>query len=96
LANSVNGKHDDQEKEERYKTLKATIGTVAILFSSLSAMSLARLLYIHKDDIDQRLHSIPEVPKDQACTILHFATSSTNEDAVINTSGGTRRRLIRL
>jgi NACHT domain len=75
LANSVSDEYDDQEKEELYKTLKATLGTIVILFSPLSAVSLARLLDIHKEDIDQRLddlYSILEVPKDQGHPIrLH-------------------------
>jgi hypothetical protein len=32
--------------------LKATLGAIVILFSSLSAVSLARLLHIPKEDID--------------------------------------------
>ena len=48
--------------------LKAILGTIVILFSPLSVVSLARLLYIRKEDIDgtvDDLHSILEVPKDQ-------------------------------
>jgi hypothetical protein len=66
--NSVSDKYDDQEKEELYGMLKATLGTVVVLFSSLSAVSLARLLHIPQMDIGQTLddlHSILEVPKDE-------------------------------
>jgi hypothetical protein len=52
LANSVCDGYDDQEKEEQYETLKATLGIIVILFSPLSAVSLARLLHTHKEDID--------------------------------------------
>jgi hypothetical protein len=52
LANSVYDEYDDQEKEELYKMLKATLGTIVILFSPLSAVSLAKLLHTHKKDID--------------------------------------------
>jgi hypothetical protein len=68
LTDSVSGEYGYQEKEELYEMLKATLGPIAILFSSLSAVSLARLLRIPKQDIDQTLHdlhSILEVPKDQ-------------------------------
>ena len=75
LKNSISDKYHDQEKEELYKMLKATLGSIAILFSSLSAVSLARLLYIRKENINQTLHdlhSIVEVPEDQGHPIrLH-------------------------
>jgi hypothetical protein len=51
LTNSVSDKYDDQEKEELYMTLQAILGTVVILYSSLSAVSLARLLHIPQTDI---------------------------------------------
>jgi hypothetical protein len=47
--------------------LKATLRTIVILFSPISAVSLARLLYIPKEDIGQTvddLHSILEVLED--------------------------------
>ncbi|KAI9770260.1 MAG: hypothetical protein M1840_003418 [Geoglossum simile] len=68
LKNSVSGNFDNQEKEELYKTIKATLGSIVILFSSLSAVSLAKLLHIPEMRTDQMLgnmHSIIEVPKDQ-------------------------------
>ena len=75
LKNSISDEYDDREKEELYKMLKTTLGTIVILFSSLSAISLARLLQVPKDDIDQTLddlHSILEAPEDQGQPIrLH-------------------------
>jgi NACHT domain len=75
LTNSVSDKYSDQEIEELCKMLQATLGTIITLFSSLSTVSLARLLQIPKKDIDQTLndlHSILEVPKDQGHPIrLH-------------------------
>jgi hypothetical protein len=75
LANSVSDEYTDQEKEELCRRLKATLGTIVILFSPLSTVSLARLLHIRKEDVDQRLddlHSILVVPKDQSHPIrLH-------------------------
>jgi hypothetical protein len=75
LNNSISDEYDYREKEELYKILKAILGAIVILFSSLSAVSLARLLHIPKEDIDQildDLHSILEVPEDQSHPIrLH-------------------------
>jgi hypothetical protein len=68
LKNSVSDKYSDQEKEELSNVLKAILGTIVILFSSLPAVSLARLLHIPIEDINQTLddlYSILEVPKDQ-------------------------------
>jgi hypothetical protein len=74
LNNSISEYHD-QEKKELYRMLKATLGPIAILFSSLSAVSLARLLHIPEKDIYQTLddlHSILEVPIDRGQPIrLH-------------------------
>jgi NACHT domain len=75
LTNSVHDGYDDQEKEKLYEMLKATLGTIAILFSSLSLVSLARLLHIPEEDIYGALydlHSILVVPEDQDDSIrLH-------------------------
>lgn len=68
LRNSISDEFDDQEKEEQYEKLRATLGAVVILFSSISTISLANSLYICKEDIGQTLddlHSVLEVPKDQ-------------------------------
>ena len=75
LTHCIGDKYKDYEREELYKMLNAALGTIVILFSSLSAVSLARLLHIPKNDINQTLedlHSILEVPKDQSQPIrLH-------------------------
>jgi hypothetical protein len=68
LRNSVDDEYDDQEKEELYRTIKSCLGTITILFSPLSVVSLARLLQIKERDMAQTLddlHSILEVPTDQ-------------------------------
>jgi len=71
LTNSIRDGYDDQEKE----MLKVTLGTIAILFSSLSVVSLAKLLYIPKEDIYRALYdlrSILVVSEDQDHSIrLH-------------------------
>jgi hypothetical protein len=75
LANSVSDDYDDQEKEMLYKALKRILGTIVTLFSSLPAASLAALLQIPIEDINEallELHSILEVPEDQCHPIrLH-------------------------
>ena len=75
LTNSISDEYDDEEKEEVYKMLKAILGTIIILYSPLSAVSLARLLYIPREDIGRAvddLHSILVVPEDQCHPIrLH-------------------------
>jgi hypothetical protein len=75
LTNSVSDEYNDQEKKELYKMLKTALGTIVILFSSLSAVSLARLLQIPKEDVQRMLedlHAILDIPKEQSCSIrLH-------------------------
>jgi hypothetical protein len=68
LKSSVSLEYADDEKEESYYMLRQILGSLAVLFSPLSASSLSRLLCITKDDIDQTLedlHSVLGVPKDQ-------------------------------
>jgi hypothetical protein len=68
LKHSVSLEYADDEKEESYYMLRQILGSLAVLFSPLSASSLSRLLCITKDDINQTLedlHSVLGVPKDQ-------------------------------
>src|SRR5208282_2708008 len=54
---------------ELCETLRTILGTIAILFSPLPALSLARLLQMLKEDVDQtldELHSILDIPEDQS------------------------------
>ena len=75
LENSIGHGYIQQEKEKLYRTLRATIGTTVVLFSPLSAFSLARLLRMSKYEVDRTLddlHSILNVPEDQTQPIrLH-------------------------
>jgi hypothetical protein len=75
LANSIRGEYDDGEKEDFCHMLKQILGIIVVLFSSLSPVSLATLLYIPRYTVDLTLddmHSILEVPKDQGHQIrLH-------------------------
>ncbi|KAK6527688.1 hypothetical protein TWF694_004669 [Orbilia ellipsospora] len=66
LTNVVHEEYDEMEKEELYELLKATLGTVVTLFSSLPTVSLEKVLQIPQQDIYQTLddlHSVLEVPK---------------------------------
>jgi len=68
LKHFISSDYTDEEKEESYSMLRQILGSIAILFSPLSAYSLSRLLCVTKEDIDQTLedlHSILDVPKDQ-------------------------------
>jgi hypothetical protein len=51
LANSIREEYEQEEKEDLYKTLKSILGAIAILYSSLSAVSLASLLHIPENNI---------------------------------------------
>lgn len=69
LENSVNDNLDQQEKEEVYCLLRETLGTIVILFSPLPTLSLAELLHIRKEEVEQTmedLHSILDIPKDSS------------------------------
>jgi hypothetical protein len=68
LKHSVPTEYTDEEKEESYRMLRQILGSIAVLFSLLSAYSLSRLLCFTKKDINQTLedlHSILDIPKDQ-------------------------------
>jgi hypothetical protein len=75
LTNCIRNEYDDLEKEELCKTFKEVVGTIVILSSPLSSASLGRLLQILSGGIAQTLdemHSILEIPKDEAQPIrLH-------------------------
>ncbi|KAH8585299.1 quinon protein alcohol dehydrogenase-like superfamily [Bisporella sp. PMI_857] len=68
LKHSITLEYTDKEKEEFYYILRHILGSIAVLFSPLSAHSLSRLLRVTKEDIDQTLedlHSVLDVPKNQ-------------------------------
>jgi NACHT domain len=75
LKSSINYEYDETEEERLYDVLRATLGTIVVLFAPLSVASLARLLHIARKDVDQTLydlHSILDIPQDQAGPIrLH-------------------------
>jgi hypothetical protein len=68
LKHSIALEYMDEEKEESYCMLRHILGSIAVLFSPLSACSVSGLLCVTKEDIDQTLedlHSVLDVPKDQ-------------------------------
>jgi hypothetical protein len=66
LENSVSSEYDDQEKVEIYRILREVLGSIVILHSPLSSASLAKLLHIHKGELEEALedlHAILDIPK---------------------------------
>ncbi|KAH0552981.1 hypothetical protein GP486_006821 [Trichoglossum hirsutum] len=75
LKGSIDQDDDDQEAEELYDMLKVILGSLVILYSSLSTVSLAGLLHIPEVEVYQtleRLHAILDVPREQGGSVrLH-------------------------
>jgi hypothetical protein len=75
LENSVNPRLKPQEKDRLFRTLRETLGVIILLFSPLSATSLARLLRNPEEKVRtllDRLHSILYIPKDPSLPVrLH-------------------------
>ena len=72
LKNSVRPNYNEQEKENFYKMLKGILGSIVLLFSPLSADSLASLIDFPGGDLRPMLdylHSVLDVPKGRACPI---------------------------
>ena len=68
LKHSIYPDYTDEEREDQYRMLRHTLGSVVVLFSPISAHSLSRLLYVVKKDVDQTLedlHAILDIPADQ-------------------------------
>jgi hypothetical protein len=68
LAHSVNGEYDEQEIKDLRKSFGQIVGSIVVLFDTLSAASLAGLLRTPTKEINQtltHLHSILDLPKSQ-------------------------------
>ena len=68
LKQSVTPEYTEEEKREAYYMLRKSLGSIIVLFSPLSALSLSRLLGIRNAIINQvlnDLHSVLDVPKEQ-------------------------------
>jgi hypothetical protein len=74
LRNSTRN-YKKNEKRKWYKVLRTTIGTVVVLFSPLSAPSLAGVLHVRREDVLRTLNdlrSILDIPEERAQPIrLH-------------------------
>jgi len=69
LRNSVSADYTDDEKQEQYRTLKYILGSVVVLLSPLSTLSLSWLLQSADDWVGQALgdlHAILNIPEDPA------------------------------
>jgi hypothetical protein len=75
LRQSIDPEFTDEEKEEAYHLLRVTLGSIVILYSQLSKLSLSRLLDTEVKSIEQTLsdlHSVLDIPDDQSRPIsLH-------------------------
>ena len=75
LENSVPNEYDAQEKEEMYSILRKVLGAIVILFSPISLDSLAELLLVPKEEVDQaleELHGVLDIPENDSHPIrLH-------------------------
>jgi hypothetical protein len=68
LAHSVNGEYDKQEIKDLRKSFSQIIGSIVVLFDTLSVTSLAGLLKKPTEEINQtltHLHSVLDVPESQ-------------------------------
>ncbi|KAF2177952.1 putative WD-repeat protein [Zopfia rhizophila CBS 207.26] len=58
LKGSIRPDFSEDEQDEHCKTLREALGTIVILFSSLSISSLARLLGIYEEDVEMSLNDL--------------------------------------
>ncbi len=68
LTHSVNGEYNEQEIKKLRKLFGQIVGSIVVLFDSLSVASVVELLDILKEEIDQtlaRLHSVLDIPESQ-------------------------------
>jgi hypothetical protein len=66
LKNSISAEFDEEEKEEMYTALREILGSLVVLYSPLTAKSLATLLNTPKvgvDDALEDLHAILDIPR---------------------------------
>jgi hypothetical protein len=91
LAHSVNGEYDEQEIKDLRKFFCQIVGSIVVLFDTLSAASLAGLLKTPMKEINQtltHLHSVLDVPKSQdgVIRLLHpsFRDFLLNEQRCLN------------
>ncbi len=94
LQNAINPAYNEEEKEIVYEMLRKILGSIVLLFSSLSADSLATLLNLPGNELRktlENLHSILEVPAEQARPVrLHHPSF---RDFFLDTKRCTDRQL---
>ncbi len=69
LQNAIDPSYNEEEKEIVYEMFRKILGSIVLLFSSLSAVSLATLINLPEEELRQtlkNLHSILDVPAEQA------------------------------
>jgi hypothetical protein len=69
LENSIDQDYTEEERYDLCSALRDILGSIVILSSPLSANSLARLLSIPDEDVDQTLedlHAIIDIPRDRS------------------------------
>jgi hypothetical protein len=69
LRNSIGPQYDEREKERLYELLRRVLGSIVVLFSPLSTLSIAKLLDIPSEAVNQTLedlHAILNIPKQQS------------------------------
>ena len=75
LTNSIGPEYDEQEKKHLHELLRRVLGSIVVLFSPLSILSIAKLLNIPREGVNQTLedlHAILNIPKQQSHPIrLH-------------------------
>jgi len=67
LKHSISSDYSDEEKEEACNMLKHLLGSIIVLFSSLSTSALSKLLQLSREDIDSTfndLYAILNIPND--------------------------------
>lgn len=79
LKQSISPDFTDEEKENSYCILRHIIGCLMILFSTLSANSLCKLLHVTRQDIDQTLDGLhaleyPRGPSHPASSASSFVS----------------------
>ncbi|OCK75764.1 hypothetical protein K432DRAFT_307791, partial [Lepidopterella palustris CBS 459.81] len=75
LRNSIHQDWMEEEKEEMYSKLQYILGSIVVLLSPLSTVSLSKLLHLSGNQVDQTLQdlqAILDIPKDPNISIrLH-------------------------
>lgn len=67
LEHSISSEYSDEEKEDVYDMLKLTLGSVVVLLSPLSTVSLGRLLHVPREELDRTfedLYAILDIPEE--------------------------------